>query len=302
MIKAGERFPSDWPIKMSVQHKQVIFPLRALGSSAEALRRLPPGMAAQIVSVFRHGISVVALDDPAGRPIFISPPGAGLLPEHIIISKRDFMRLVAECRAGDIISVTHRRCFQLKIPQFQADPATLRQGLQVLQADIALERQTGLHAACGDILQPEWEWHDVFTCSREWAVSAGTETRRQVLLRRLIGRGSGSTPAGDDMLVGALAFLQAWKDAPREQTFFHALGALEPEFLTLTTQTSEVYLHWALRGVFSSDIIRLITALMRGDKARIKRSSKRLVSHGDTSGLDTLIGLVLMIQGSIKHF
>ncbi|AQS41730.1 MAG: Hypothetical protein BHV28_10370 [Candidatus Tokpelaia hoelldobleri] len=281
-----------------MRHKQIIFPLRSLGFSAAAWQRLLPDTPAQILSVFRRGMTVLPQNDPHGRPIFISPPGEGLLPEHIILSKQDFMRLVTECRAGDLVSITRRRCFQLKMPRFQADPATLQEGLRVLQADIASQGLTGLHVTCGDILRPEWEWSDVFNCSREWAASAQTGTSRQIVLRRLIGRGSGSTPAGDDMLVGALAFLQAWKDAPCEQTFFPALCALERDLLQLTTQTSEVYLHWALKGVFSSDIIRLMTALMTGDKARIKRACGRLLNHGDTSGLDTLTGVVLMIRGS----
>lgn len=106
---------------------------------------------------------------------------------------------------------------------------------------------------------------------------------------RLVGRGEGLTPAGDDWLVGALAALwrfdRVWRArlrAIRGPLLAYAAGA--------TTTVSAEFLAHALAGTFSEPLLRLATA---ADSAGAREAAAVLSGFGATSGVHTLVGFLI---------
>jgi hypothetical protein len=93
------------------------------------------------------------------------------------------------------------------------------------------------------------------------------------------------------MLVGALAL--AWARAGEADALVSRVGALAGEFDRLTTPASATYLRAALRGEFGSHLLSFIRALGGATSDRAVACARRIARHGSTSGIDTLVGLVL---------
>jgi hypothetical protein len=116
--------------------------------------------------------------------------------------------------------------------------------------------------------------------------------RRRVM--RLVGLGSGSTPTGDDLLVGLTAATWRLVSAglvPRSsQEGFHAsLDALPPN---ATTDTGLEMLAHAVRGAFPEPLKRLVESLGVDDTSVVTARVNRLSRLGGRSGCDMLAGVV----------
>jgi len=109
-----------------------------------------------------------------------------------------------------------------------------------------------------------------------------------------LGRGPGLTPSGDDVLVGALA--ASWSvgaiDAERSEDL---AVALETQARRRTTDVSVEYLHYACRGMATGAVRALLTALADRDIASVIGAVARLRRFGHTSGMDTLLGIVIAL-------
>ncbi|GKX60830.1 hypothetical protein SOASR031_31450 [Leminorella grimontii] len=105
-----------------------------------------------------------------------------------------------------------------------------------------------------------------------------------------IGMGPGLTPSSDDVLVGMLAAAYGYTPsahALRRCPLFAHAQPLE----RLTTHVSCAYLHHAGKGYFSTPLRRAVFALRQN--GRDMAAVARLLSHGHTSGADTLLGVWL---------
>jgi hypothetical protein len=106
----------------------------------------------------------------------------------------------------------------------------------------------------------------------------------------VVGRGTGLTPAGDDLLCGILVTLRAMHDR-RADGLAHAIGEVAA---TQTTHVSAALLVHASRGECVPELARVIAALdRRGDVAAAVR---RLVTVGHSSGGALAHGVVLAIS------
>lgn len=111
--------------------------------------------------------------------------------------------------------------------------------------------------------------------------------------RRLIGLGPGQTPSGDDLLAGLIVASRRLEPAdPRWDAFAAALVAAARG---RTTDLGFARLRYAAEGELDERAEQVITALLAGDPATVERSTRQLLGYGHTSGLDTLVGLVLGI-------
>lgn len=109
---------------------------------------------------------------------------------------------------------------------------------------------------------------------------------RERALASLVGVGAGTTPAGDDVIVGVLAGLLL---AGRARD--HAVvSASLPPLLPRTTRASRHFLGWAMRGQFASPVLGLGEAL--GGAADLTTATTRLRRWGASSGVDLMHGLV----------
>lgn len=113
------------------------------------------------------------------------------------------------------------------------------------------------------------------------------------VLAQVVGRGPGATPAGDDVLVGALAALTS----PRSgRPGARAAALLCRSLLPLLSTTSDVsgqLLRQAARGLFCRDLHELVAAVIADTHARdLHESVRRVIETGATSGGDACEGLL----------
>jgi hypothetical protein len=103
----------------------------------------------------------------------------------------------------------------------------------------------------------------------------------------LVGRGPGLTPAGDDVLAGALVAAHATSDPrlPRwQQETRAALGA------ATTTAVSRALLHHALDGYATDELADVVTAVCTG--VGVTAARERVLRLGHTSGAALLHGVL----------
>lgn len=105
-------------------------------------------------------------------------------------------------------------------------------------------------------------------------------------LMELIGAGPGTTPAGDDVVVGVLAGLRVVGADRAAETI--ALGVRD--LLTRTTRASRHYLSAACRGEFGEHVHDLVDALRC--PRRLPDALDRAAGWGASSGIDLAHGLV----------
>lgn len=268
-------------------------PVRPLAASVLARRALAGHRRPRVAGVYDHG---VALD--TGAPdglVWCGPRATGLLPSHLVLRDDDVRRLAGTLRVGDAVPVADGgggdasivldgvRTFDVVLDAAGAD-GPRRAGVARVAA--WLRRRSapaGLGVAPASLLAPGEAHAHAFLR----AIGAADPAA----LRPWIGRGAGSTPAADDMLLGALAW--QWGAAGPRAPLATALASLASELDTLTTRTSACHLRWAMAGRSAGHLAALLRALAADAAPRLPHRVQRVARHGATSGIDTLVGLVL---------
>ena len=114
-------------------------------------------------------------------------------------------------------------------------------------------------------------------------------------VHRLIGRGPGLTPSGDDLIVGFLAGL--WSTVgghPARRRFLHSLCTAVAAAAAATGDISRAYLAHARRGRFAEPLTTLVHRIARGaDGGSVERATSAALGVGHTSGRDGAFGLLL---------
>lgn len=113
------------------------------------------------------------------------------------------------------------------------------------------------------------------------ALLAADQAATAAAIAGLVGRGPGSTPSGDDVIVGALAAAHA---VGLPVAAAHSLG----KQLALTTTPSRHDLWWALRGRVSQRLLALLASFT--DPHLVPTAASRARGWGHTSGLDLAAG------------
>lgn len=111
-------------------------------------------------------------------------------------------------------------------------------------------------------------------------------------LRALVGAGPGTTPSGDDIIVGTLAGLRASGRA-EEATM---LAAQLLPLLGATTSAGAHYLRAAADGRFGEHVHELLAAI--GVGASASRTIDIASRWGATSGIDLLVGLAATLSAA----
>jgi len=102
------------------------------------------------------------------------------------------------------------------------------------------------------------------------------------------GRGPGLTPAGDDLLAGALLAVRAARGGA-------GLAAVAAS--VSTTEVAEAFLHWAARGQSIEPAHGWLAATADGDTGRAAHARARLLGVGASSGAALLRGMQLGLAG-----
>lgn len=117
------------------------------------------------------------------------------------------------------------------------------------------------------------------------------QTQPQTFALELVGRGMGSTPSGDDFLVGL--FLAYYILGKANEDDFLSLQSCLIHLLTqnhtLTTDLGREFILYALGGSFEEGILKLANELVKGELSVVTVTQ---VLQGGTSGYDFLYGLL----------
>lgn len=108
----------------------------------------------------------------------------------------------------------------------------------------------------------------------------------------LLGVGPGLTPSGDDFLLGFLtgltsAHLGYHKMATAKLALYMAQNAP-----VRTTALSAEYISYAARGLYHEYVVNLVDAFRAGQQSLMVTAAERLLSLGEFSGTDLLLGFV----------
>jgi hypothetical protein len=113
------------------------------------------------------------------------------------------------------------------------------------------------------------------------------------VLAKVVGRGPGSTPSGDDVLVGILAVLNCPCSGTAGAQAAESLGRAILPLLWTTSDISGQLLRQALKGLFSRDVHELVLALIGNPvPQQLQNLIQRVIETGATSGADTCMGLL----------
>src|SRR5882724_11163810 len=121
--------------------------------------------------------------------------------------------------------------------------------------------------------------------------------------RHLIGLGPGLTPSGDDFLVGCLRGLWLIRsNAPGAgQTLDRLRDALLHDLDARTTRVGAEFIRYALEGAFAEILDRAALALLAPAHPQVVQTAiTRLLAQGETSGTDTMLGLVTCLEALLS--
>lgn len=233
-------------------------------------------------SYFKHGFNLKYGENL----IFIGDADLGIVPFGIHLTSADFNQLKSclnwqqdklssqkECLeiGGNLLDLTSAVELEIKRPTF--DSRRLNQEFFV---DFQpFQRQGGLKFM--EIL--DWSTSETFLKPNHPS-SRATKT----FVEKLIGRGLGLTPAGDDFIIGILAINYAQPFLPA-----HFPVVLKSYVKAdYTTDVANSYLVAALDESFSSLVLAVLAEL---NSPQLARALARLSQSGSTSGNDTIMGM-----------
>ena len=258
---------------------------------------------AHISVKYRHGLDI--LIGGIEHPVFVSTATKGLFPSHMVVSS-SVLEVLLEKPLETTLNLTYGR-LQARQPASTLvlvnRPFDLHLNLRLPQAldsvwfngRVAQYRRLLSFIASSGGLEP-------FEClfSSSWVHRGAFDVDSQVAtaMQSLLGCGAGSTPAGDDMLVGAASVCTAFssvsgKVGERARTWLDALTQNQSLFEKRTTLMSCGYLNAALDGVFGSHLIGLHKAFFGVSRVSLLQAMVRVKKHGSTSGVDALAGVYL---------
>lgn len=276
--------------------------MRPLAVSAAVCDALARG-AAIVRAGHRYGASLAlpGTDDA----VFMSTPGIGLLPAHIVVCARDLERVLDALQSTGAEAANPRAKLSLHIdvqgvrifrPRLAPNPEKMRSNCT--RTNVAAAAQwlraypapLGLGATAAQLLAPAGRWRNYLLAFQH------DQRQAESVFRALVGCGAGSTPAGDDFLIGVLAY--AWVTQGRDAPVVETLRSLAAELPALTTTVGASYLRAAARGEFGSHLIAWVRGLPCVSPQRALELARRAAAHGATSGYDTLVGFIAAAEAA----
>ena len=117
-----------------------------------------------------------------------------------------------------------------------------------------------------------------------------------------LGRGEGLTPGGDDFIIGIMAAMNFLNHKKTEKL----KKELMQDIYKKTTDISAEYLYYGVISCFSLNITEFCKKLLfnninnEEEKKALYKSYENLIKNGHTSGVDTLMGILLYIITALK--
>ncbi|MEM4202360.1 MAG: DUF2877 domain-containing protein [Candidatus Hadarchaeum sp.] len=120
-------------------------------------------------------------------------------------------------------------------------------------------------------------------------------------VNKLIGLGPGLTPSADDLLIGYISAIH-WvsQSFDKRDDFFRKINEAIIFPAEATTLLSSQLLRLAAHGEVNEVLVNLYQALLSGELSNLDVLISDLTKFGGTSGMDTLVGLLLGIKITLK--
>lgn len=256
---------------------------------------------AEVLTGPERGFRVVT-SWPAVLHLLLDPPQEGARPEVLallgegavrlplgVLLAPDERRLLGVARVGDRGVVGDGR-FELAGTSVRAtrwwDPSLPASGAAEVAATGPVEAlSAALPALPDEVVAPAAALEDTLTAADPAAVRQAVE--------RLVGLGPGLTPAGDDVLVGALT-------ARPGGGLAEAVDAVLAAGPARTAALSAALLDQALRGYGLPQLAALLRALGGPPGAPVARAVEDLLGVGGTSGAAIGHGLLLGLRAAAR--
>lgn len=110
---------------------------------------------------------------------------------------------------------------------------------------------------------------------------------------RLVGLGPGQTPSGDDLLAGLMVADARIDAATAGRQRAPVRAACAEAARGRTTDLGLARLGYAAEGELDERSELALAALLDGDAAAVEATTRDLLGYGHSSGLDTLVGLII---------
>jgi hypothetical protein len=244
-----------------------------------------PGVG-RVHSIFSRAVNV---ELRGGLWTLLAAPGIEM-PFGIVVDTQDFEAAgvrrasAVHVRAGFVGIETGRGCVVVdcrSAPRWRrvfdrAPSAGLQERLEVVK-DLARDR--AWHAS--------WAMAQAVTCALHQPTALAS------VLPQVVGRGAGTTPAGDDVLAGVLAVLLSPYCGHAGREAAARLRAVLQPLLSSTTDLSAHLLRQVADGWTSRPVHELIGALVGdSERAGLTQAVQRVVATGATSGADLCMGVI----------
>jgi Protein of unknown function (DUF2877) len=263
--------------------------LRAVPTAVDAVLHpvlAGPPRTARVVAATRAAayVDLGADHGSAGRLVAILTPAATRVPAGVLPAV-DALPLVASLRPGDEVRL--------------GSGALVAGGVRLVPARWWDSRVPRLPCPAQAVTPPDPHLpalpDAVGPAARALAQAlAGRASERGVrsAVSRLVGLGPGLTPAGDDVLAGALVALSAAGDLPRRTAL---AGAVRP-LLGRTSTLSASYLRHAAEGRAMPELARFLAAVAGG--RAVGAVVEDLLRVGASSGVALASGAVLGLRAA----
>jgi hypothetical protein len=249
----------------------------------------------RVASGFRHGFNVLFEEESDPGFVSIQAEGVPLHPWAVASELAGRIRVgdlaVAEAdrirfREGDIVmDVSAAAVDELRIePHASEEGERALSRLPILKMLLEEERAK----RDSDPFRPE-----IGAILKRWRESGDSNA-----LLDLVGLGTGSTPSGDDVLVGMLAGFTAFERISDEaKTSLLGLRAtLHSVENRGTSLPSAQMLAAAANGSVLEPVLEVLSALASEPDRDVRPATRSLASQGATSGLEMLAGILQSLE------
>ncbi len=291
--------PSPRTVLHSILLIMTTLPRMTLPATMRVDAALVHGIVAVPLAVVHVGQSAVVLRASANGAsadtlLILTPETSGLMPGGACLGADDFRRvrdeiLSREPAGGDLIIE------RWDGRSTSAEPVDLVLHKTHVSLASALMYEQALRGLSVADAAPSVMSPDPFRRNAPvLAQQAVTGSVRSETLRAMVGAGPGTTPSGDDIIVGVLAGLRVLGLGEQAASLSRRVAPLIHE----TTVASRHYLSAAVDGRFGEHVHHIVAAL--GDGASPAHTLRRAASWGATSGTDLLVGLVATLVTSLN--
>ena len=243
-----------------------------------------PASCGVVHSVFRHAVNVMI----RGEMWTLLPEAKSDLPFGIRVALRDFD--AHGLQRGEPVHV--RSGFVGIASRFVVD---CRSATRWVPAGPVSETATDLMQRLAVVMKSAHgkSWSGSAEMARSVKSAMRAPATLDHVLSKIIGRGPGATPSGDDVLVGIFAVLTSAQSRAAGARDAVLLQRAMLPLLPATTDLSAHLLRQAAHGMPGRDLHELVSALAgNSSPAQLHGAIRRVVETGATSGADTCEGLL----------